>query len=224
SIMIYYRCDLCGKEQELRAQRQFRLPLEIAANYKAIKHICKQCHDCVDAKVQEIYDKAKIEATKAMESTARGIAQKAGLDCKWPVGMWYHNGGWCSNPCAHMTHDEQVAHNIKHGYAMNEAPVYHVDTEGYDCKRCRDTGRVTKKGADPTAGYCDHCELGTKAKERAARRYCGEITNMAYEHLVRVSSKKWNVDACVVCDVFQRLGRKLARTIMAIITMCGKRS
>jgi len=73
--MIYYRCDLCGKEQELSKVQQtvhdpcahgVKLPKEVASRVEGIKDICLRCYEMVMAASTSIYEQAKIDAEQAM--------------------------------------------------------------------------------------------------------------------------------------------------------------
>jgi len=73
--MIYYRCDLCGKEQELSKVQQtvhdpcargVKLPESVVTRVEGIKDICMLCYETIMAESNKVYAQAKIDAEQAM--------------------------------------------------------------------------------------------------------------------------------------------------------------
>ena len=92
--MIYYRCDLCGNEQELHkveptkydpCAEGYRLPTKVASRVEGVKEICAQCSETVMAEQKRILDQALIESEQAMfEAVIKLWTSNNGLPKKTP--------------------------------------------------------------------------------------------------------------------------------------------
>ena len=80
--MIFYRCDLCGHEQNMDVMRKqagdvphyqtvLQLPTRLKEEYPHIRHICHKCHDGFRKAEDKVYSRFEIAVRRLQKLVLR---------------------------------------------------------------------------------------------------------------------------------------------------------